>query len=275
MVDFPYSVVNLSAPFGASDSAMQISSEFSESNATPEKNGGTRITRHQMNGLGYLATIGLYLEQIGYPCLYQEGVTYPKDAIVTKIEEVNGRTYAMEFRNTIDGNGLRPPSIAEGIDLYHSRANAKGYADTYWEPLYDFPYYNFFPDYSNRKLLFSKNIAIGSEDVTYKETIPLTESGWLYIVRTYDAWDNYPNYTELENVELRYPQGKNENIYMDSIRPYEGPIATRLLPPPPGSLIISGKSGNGMFYNTTTKSYETISGNLKLEVYLFPLGDWE
>lgn len=63
--------------------------------SVPNANGGSKLTRQQMNRLGYISTIGSYLMQCGIPVSFSRGVSdaiggYPMGAILKYIDEENG-----------------------------------------------------------------------------------------------------------------------------------------------------------------------------------------
>ena len=219
----------INAPFGSEDSQIEIpSSEFGFSSAmsVPVANGGTRITRHQMNGAGYLATLGAFLDRLGYPYGHKPigiGTSndgYPKGAIVTQFTD-DGEL--REWINQEDNNTQYPPERV----ILDNNQEVNG-----WRPLWRMNQFNFFPDYSNKKLL--KKFEFTPSQYSNTVEVPSSTPGWILVRRTIENWDDLSPYNkfigvglEVELVPYLVPNTADDNF---AIQMYEGKVATRLLP---------------------------------------------
>lgn len=220
-----YSIPSIKEPFGMSDSQKTFVSNFNSALATPKSNGGTQITRHQMNGVGYLATLGVFLDQAGYPWGNVDGVPdggYPQGAIITKTFIKNNRLYVGEFFNRMEANQTAPFNSTDVIDDVDVESNG-------WTPLYRTEQYNFFPNYANRILLETRRL---SDSTTF--TIEHEGQGWLLVQRTLDNWDTISWGNKLTKEATLYLAAASQYDYMSSdsmeIHAYEGAEASRLIP---------------------------------------------
>lgn len=218
--DFP----KILMPFAASDpdrTIPQAGDGFLAKQATPVYNGGTQITRHDLNGLGYLATIGSFLERVGYPNAdigRQAGYSYPKGAIITEVE---GDTVC-EWVSLHDNNNQQPYGTSIGdVDAYTETGS--------WAPVHKVKNYNFFPDYSNPKTLLSTKILQGTTLSVTSDT-----SGWVLVKRTINNWDELTPTEIFSNVCTVDIAGNNPyrvgSIDELGIQSYEGKVASRLFP---------------------------------------------
>ena len=220
----------VTTPFGASDADIQIpeANGISQQDACPYANGGTQITRHQMNGIGYLATIGAYLDRLGYSYGYTYGVRYPKGAIVTIFDPSTNRI--SEYLNTQDDNGNAPANITQ-ITEDNQETSYNG-----WVLLNRVTEHSFFPDYTNRELIESFKLTAGESNTV---NITPNQAGWVLVTRTIEGWDSLSIEQKLalgmNGVEVRlgiysiYQWNSDDEI---TIRQYEGATASRFLPCP-------------------------------------------
>ena len=231
-------IPNISLPFGISDANMLVplgyqqhaADDYSKTNLTLSSGldnvhsapGGNPITRHHMNGIGFLATIGGFLQQAGYQATFDKEPTggWPKGAIVADVSGGDVREYLCTKDNAsapfIGTGGLNP--IAQEDDS--------------WKPVWDYQQFNFFPNYDDREIVFKKtlNPGKGSLSATISET-----RGWFLVSRTFDAWDDIPEnnkkYLEGPRLEIRLNGMKYAyEIDQNSIDFYEGATASRLIP---------------------------------------------
>lgn len=129
-------------PFADNDQQKVANINFLRSGVTaamsiPTTNGGMKFTREMLNGIGYFATLGGYLDRIGYPYGKDRDrgtdfKGYPKGAIL--ISEDND--YVREYVSQIDNNTMPLPQEA---------ADGTYEGNEYWKPTLP-PVVDFFPD---------------------------------------------------------------------------------------------------------------------------------
>lgn len=208
----------LNTPFAANDSDKVVPAEaevqdgFPVGMTVPASAGGLGIGRHYMNGMGYLATLGVFLDRIGYPYGYNPPAGgYPKGAIISIFDD-NSKTL-QEYISLIDDN----------------TANVSD--DTAWKPHYPREVFDFLPDLDSRTLVLSQTYELGAGDSA--KTIPVTEEGWFLIKRTMSSWE-FPDANTWNSGALYIgtdgTDGTDTRTAMDVIRTYEGETASRLLP---------------------------------------------
>lgn len=217
-------------PFGAGDRNIEmpdILNGISEKEACPYANGGTQISRHKMNGIGYIATLGAFLDRLGYPYGYVEGLSYPKGAIVSIYDDQNATM--KEYINTIDNNTLSPDVFGDSIDPTDRVTNG-------WKAIHKVNSYSFFPDYSNRTLI--KTIKTTSKN-TSEETISPESGGWILATRIIEGWEEFDSAQRLglgySEVSVRLGvSSAYQYLSSDSfeIKHYEGGEASRFFPSP-------------------------------------------
>ena len=242
--------ITLSTPFGFSDSELTVPSEFGPKYATPVSNGGSPMSRHDMNGLGFLATIGTFLDSIGYQYPYNAYMAqrngYPMGAVVSYIDN-NWRL--RQFVNTRENNPLPTEEFDEVLNDTSMIRNG-------WKPLYEINNYNFFPDYSSRTLV--REISIMPPLPATRIPVTISEPGWILIERTIDNWDDaneaygslspaerekfsVANYVSLSAHAGTPTDAVNFNVYDLFTMTYsEGRVASRLIPSN-GGVYITGK----------------------------------
>ena len=176
-------------PFADADSSKDYS--FFQSGVTrqmtvPTENGGARFTRHQMNGIGYLATLGAYLDRVGYPYGKErlDPTTfggYPKGAILMTQE--NG--IVREYVSLVDDN-THPLPTEEEDGTY--------VGNEWWAPTIPTESTSFYPNFSDVK--FTGQITIGP--IAYGKSayqdMTISDTGWYSITRTFsnDSWGQIP-----------------------------------------------------------------------------------
>lgn len=250
--EYPTSAFRL--PFGAEDTNRNIKSEFTRDNSIPAKSGGSPITRHDLNGLGYIATIGSFLAQAGVVPKWASTIMYPKGA---RICAIRGDNY-QEWVSMIDGNRGRMPWDEEEssgrytykgfpTDVLHEGlegtvnngvyVDSEGHVNGAWRPLYNLHNYNFFPSLSTKRLVYSET---HTED--FEIPIDIEEGGWILIKRKIQEFDweevahraaRTPGIGQI-NLKSRKTLSVSDGAYeeMDflSMYWYEGEIATRMIP---------------------------------------------
>lgn len=186
-------------PFADGDSAKDYS--FLESGIThqmtvPTENGGARFTRHQMNGVGYLATLGAYLDRVGYP-YGKERLDpstfggYPKGAIL--ITEDDG--LVREYISLVDNNTHPlPKESADGTYV----------GDEWWAPTIPTESASFFPNFSEAALHATMTIGPINYGKPASGTCNISETGWYSIERKFST-SNYdystnPDFGVLHNI---------------------------------------------------------------------------
>lgn len=116
---------------------------ITESMTVPAVNGGTRFNRHMMNGIAYLASLGTFLWEWGYPFSEHDMQRaaqiggYPQGAIVYLMTDSG---YVVEYVSKIDNNTNPIPELQDGVPV----------EDEYWKPLYESMQIITVPDYSNQ-----------------------------------------------------------------------------------------------------------------------------
>ena len=223
---------SITTPFGSADANIQmpdVNYGITETDACPYANGGTQVSRHKMNGLGYLATVGAFLDRIGYPYGWTRNVAYPKGAIVTMF---NGTT-VKEFVNTVEHNTEEPPSDSDITD--YTEEGSRG-----WKPVYLRKNYSYFPDYTNRELIKEFKVKSGQSSSV---TISPKTGGWALVTREIEGWDELTssqkfglmNSNSADMVEVRlgvhsiYQWDETDDF---SIKQYESGRASRFFPCP-------------------------------------------
>lgn len=231
-------IPHVSMPFGIDDANMivPLGSSIGGGNLpltqgiNPEHSapGGNPITRHHMNGIGFLATIGGFLQQAGYQPSFDTPPTggWPKNAIVTDVSGGDVR----EYLNTQDNNdspfigtgGLNPETSFE--------------EDEGWIPIWSARRFNFFPNYDDREIVFRKTFSPGESN--FYQKVASSTMGWFLVSRTLDhyddmteeqkmnlvGWTNYNLGIHLQGLYYDYDGGQN------TINLYEGKVASRLIP---------------------------------------------
>lgn len=145
----------------------------------PTENGGARLTRHQLNGLGYLATLGAFLDRVGYPYGRErlDPTTfggYPKGAILT----TQDNNLVREYVSLVDNN-MHPLPTESSDGTY--------VGNEYWAPTIPTESASFFPDFSGSK--YGSEVTIGP--VAYNKTsyhdFTAGDSGWYKIARAFSS----------------------------------------------------------------------------------------
>ena len=205
-----YKEIPISRPFGDNDYQRSLPNggAFGKDYSTPISNGGRRVSRHELNGLGYLATLGTFLDSYGYQPEWRDLSAiggYPKGAIVSKIDNNGVRQYV----NLEDGN-TKEPQFEDALTDASSEENG-------WKPLFRTKEYNFFPDYDSKELIWEYHVT-PSNPLAGKE-IAIAEPGWVLVERSIDNWeDALESFTSSEmQVKLMWT---NENYV--SLAPYAG-----------------------------------------------------
>jgi len=230
MVDFG-SFPSVTTPFAAADMGIQqpdVRFGITAAESCPYANGGTQISRHQMNGIGYIATLGAFLDRVGYPYGYQAGISYPVGAIVTQFDRTKNRI--LEFVNTVDENTEEPPTNLSEIEDSGERT-IRG-----WTFIHRLNDYSFFPSYENRKLVKTLKVKSGNgESFNYEPE----SGGWVLVTRTISNWDElevnqifgitYDTVSVRLGVYSIYQRSSDDEM---TIQQYEGAEASRFLPCP-------------------------------------------
>ena len=221
-------VPTFSGPFGVSDNAREYPRQFTTAYSTPVSNGGLKLTRHLMNGLGYYATIGTFLDSVGYRYGWNQNNAsfggYPKGAIVSILED----NYLYEFLNIVDNNTQKPILPTSGT-LTEDVLEENG-----WKLINSIRNHNFFPNYESRTLI-NEFIVTSKLD----RTLSLSSEGWILIERTLENWEDltvpeilgyapaYPSRLWYAANEAWNEQNVSET---DVINQFEGKVASRFLP---------------------------------------------
>ena len=188
-------------PFADNDAQKDFS--FFESGITrqmtvPDANGGAKFTRHQMNGIGYLATLGAFLDRIGYP-YGKERLDptsfggYPKGAILMTQE--NG--HVREYISLIDNNIHPLPTEAE---------DGTYQGNEYWAPTIPTESASFFPDFSSQAWAAGGTIGPIGMSKTESRDFQIEDSGWYVIERIFSTSPYYS------------PTNNQSSVIQDSLR---------------------------------------------------------
>lgn len=177
-------------PFADGDSQKDFS--FFESGITrqmtvPTENGGARFTRHQMNGIGYLATLGAFLDRVGYP-YGKERLDpssfggYPKGAILMTMDD----NLVREYVSLVDNNTHPlPRESADGTYV----------GDEWWAPTIPTESASFFPSFASASVYKSLVIgpAVDTSTAAYG-AVDVEDTAWYSIERTFSTEPYvYPN----------------------------------------------------------------------------------
>ena len=170
-------------PFADNDQQKVADISFLRSGVTPAmsiptQNGGIKFTRNMLNGIGYFATLGGYLDRIGYPYGKERDrgadfKGYPKGAILISEDD----DYVREYVSQIDNNTMPLPQEA---------ADGTYEGNEYWKPTIP-PIVDFFPDFST---------------YVYKSASPAAGTGTFRYVPDEDGWYSL----ELSFIGYRWPR---------------------------------------------------------------------
>lgn len=186
-------------PFADSDASKDFS--FFESGITrqmtvPTENGGARFTRHQMNGIGYLATLGAFLDRVGYP-YGRERLDpssfggYPKGAILMTQENNRVR----EYISLVDNNTHPLPTEDE---------DGTYVGNEWWAPTIPTDSVSFYPSFANPKYVTGATLGpIGYNGSTYTD-LTVSETGWYCIERVFRqaSGTQFKSILDLANMRL-------------------------------------------------------------------------
>ena len=143
----------------------------------PTENGGARFTRHQMNGIGYLATLGAFLDRVGYP-YGRERLDpslfggYPKGAILMTQENNRVR----EYISLVDNNTHPLPTEDE---------DGTYVGNEWWAPTIPTDSASFYPSFANSTYVGGDTLGpIGYDGSTYVDKT-ISETGWYCIDRVF------------------------------------------------------------------------------------------
>jgi hypothetical protein len=216
-IPFAARTVNLDTAFGlSSDTHNEFATGFTTEKGTP--NPQKPITRHDLNQLGFICTIGSFLTQSGYQPDFSHMPVggWPKDAILT---DTSGGT-VKEFINTVDNN-VSTPNLSSDTASVSSG----------WVPLWRYNQFNFFPDYDNKSLLWEQTVSSFKDDTIYSVNIA---NKWVLVSVTVGNWDSIGtwNHTwDSYNIQVSI-KGNNQSqgIPIHNIYLYESKTTTRLIP---------------------------------------------
>lgn len=197
-------------PFADSDAAKDYSffnTGITHEMTVPVENGGVRFSRHQMNGIGYLATLGAYLDRMGYP-YGRERLDptsfggYPKGAILMTQDD----NLVREYVSLVDNN--THPLPRESTDGTYV-------GDEWWAPTIPTDSASFFPNFSSRERV--SKISIGPTVFTerVKQHIDIGETAWYHVTRRFrfDTNEQITDITRLAFLELGISTiGENDSI---------------------------------------------------------------
>jgi hypothetical protein len=183
----------VSVPFADQDQTKVADLDFLKSGVTssmliPTEQGGRKFSRSMLNGIGYFATLGGFLDRIGYPYGIEKdrGADfngYPKGAILISEDDDYVREYVSQEDNNTN------PLPQEATD-----GTYKG--DEHWKPTLP-PVADFFPDYSTYTSKFFKDV-VGTGTVQYT----IDEDGWYEFSASFSGGD-WPAEATYNNILYR------------------------------------------------------------------------
>ena len=182
------------SPFASGDDQKEMSLSFLENGVDreftiPVENGGKPFTRSHLNAIGYFATLGGYLDRLGYPYGIDKDIAldiggYPKGAIL--ITEDND--YVREYVSLVENNTHALPQETDD-GTYEG--------NEYWGVTIP-PVVDFYPDFSTSYDKKTFNIT-GTGTYGY-ESYTIDEDGWYQFTGIYSDgwWEKTPGFgTEL------------------------------------------------------------------------------
>ncbi|MBO6031939.1 MAG: hypothetical protein J6Q22_10900 [Prevotella sp.] len=258
-----YANIPITRPFAWDDPDKELpkGNSFSKSYSIPISNGGLRLTRHHMNALGFLSTLGTYLDSYGYQPEWRDLSAiggYPQGAVVSKIDSNGIKKYV-----SLKDNNTNEPQFEDILTDESGEENG-------WKPLFKTKEYNFFPDYESKEKIWEYHVT-PSLPLNFT-TIEITSPGWILMERRIDnwdevvvstaneslrnSWDGYYNYVEFVPYKATLTDLSDYSI---KINLTEGPLVSRFYPCNNG-FAISGSCSR------------PVSG-MTISVYLFKMED--
>lgn len=181
-----------------------------------------KLTRHKFNTIGYIATMGSFLDRAGYqPGFdFRPASGYPKGAILTSIKD----NRVVEYLNTVEANTYIPTIIDRAEE------------SSGWVPVWNDKQFDFFPNFDDRTVL--KEMVVTSSSPS--QTLTLDGGvGWYLITRTVENWDDLTDatragaYFDIRIMAMKLQSIGTEQAYeweYNQIHLYEGQTATRIIP---------------------------------------------
>ena len=250
----------LSGPWAKSDKFLNYKDVYKDGITSqytiPPQYGGKRFDYHMMNGMGYLATVGTFLWQCGYPFsehdieMSKEFGGYPKGAVVYT---VNKDGYLVEYRSKIDNNMNPLPSFVNGAPV----------EDDYWLPLYELDSTVGIPNFKKVIAQTSKKINYESfqssassgaaefSDNTFSVSLDISSPSWVVVERTMTDW------RDLDRIVLTYGTPDinvmayygDESVQIDSLPVESGKTATASFPMDTGTVAVESSNYNWKLYD--------------------------
>lgn len=188
MIDGLTTTNPISAPFGIEDASKRLTADFLKNGIgdTIGENAEV-IDRHTMNGIGYLMTIGVYLNEINrIPLANMASFIngYPMGAIKA-IRNENGdlREYICNGDNTLSEPPFTdtiPPSV-----LKNGWLPTKGWWNTVFTPFY----YAHFYSSGGQGETYLGSITRADEE-SHTRQISVVNGGWVKFTRSITRWNN-------------------------------------------------------------------------------------
>lgn len=217
----------------------------------PATNGGSRFTRHQMNGIGYLASLGTFLWQCGYP-FSREDVTkvssaiggYPKGAIVYTIDSSG---YLVEYISKVDDNTNPLPESSGTLPEEND----------YWAPLYETVYQATVPNYetttSTVQETFSASYSDG--DTAFNLEMNVTEPTMVVVECTIAQWANLNKLLTVfgaPSIIVQAQYGSSSPVTIGKLQIENSGTAVLSVPMGSGKVIVSSQNYNYDVYGDVT-----------------------
>lgn len=224
----------------------------------PVSQGGKPFNRHMLNGLGYLATVGTFLSEVGYPFetakvseIAEKFGGYPKGAIVNTINE-NG--WVVEYRSLVDDNTNPIPDFDEVAHI--------PVANEFWQPLYETIQLVGVPNYGSVIKSTMQTVVVDSMvDNTFIVLLDeIPDDAMIVASRTISNFDN------LEKINLIYgaptitcsvKNADGTSVELGSMPLSNGMTDMQVFPVPANSSVIVSSTN----YNTAVYGDITVSIN--------------
>ena len=255
-------IPTLAVPFANSDAFLDYSfyrDGITPSMTIPTGNGGSPFTRHQMNGVGYLASLGFYLWQMGYPFSKEDVAKaatfggYPKGAIIF-FKHDSG--YVVEYESKVDNNLNPIPSLQGNTPV----------EDDYWKPLYETLQKISVPNYET--VLAEVNQTVTPDDVvdnSFSVSLSIPSSAMVAVSRTLKDYSNLTRVNIVYGVpliEVKALQDNGKSVALGTMPLSDGSSSGFSFPMGPGTVVVSSSNYNAAIY-----------GNIDISITAYSLGE--
>lgn len=255
---------------GPSNTEINFKTAIPPGFSVPASNGGSRFSRHMMNQLGYLSTLGAYLDQMGYAHTFNKSFCaeiggYPKGTILKHItykEDADGEMIPDRVRDVISMQEDNTVDFVEDPSVIDNEVDGV----VWWKYVkHDVIYGSWIPDYENAELILYKTV--GTNETYKSPAIMFNESGWLFLKVHINGFKNIATkYYSNPGVSIMSSEFARTNRFTDSsyvgfpITKYQGESINTLSPVGAGtSFVIQANAGAASFgdeqYNVSLTLY--------------------